>query len=222
MAAAGRRIAGTLGRKSQVRRRRQRDAGDAGQDHHDARRHQGRKERRGKSRAVEEGRPAVRRAAQEGRCHATPVQRRARPAGQGVSPEARRGHQEGAGRDRPRPASARRPRSTGGDQRRDRSKSPEEKISRRARGASLMSNRGRRTGMLLLALAITGCGDNYGKIVNAEITLINEYTDLLMKVVDEDTARDFVDGYLERLKNRAEALDKREELYLKAHLDDQP
>src|SRR5262249_57324720 len=78
-----------------------------------------------------------------------------------------------------------------------------------------MKRRLPRFGIFGLLLAAAGCGDNFPRIVNTEMALLNELADSMAKVVDEDTATDFQEIYAEKLKDAQETLLKRKERYLK-------
>jgi hypothetical protein len=69
--------------------------------------------------------------------------------------------------------------------------------------------------IILAAGASAGCGDNWPKILTNEVTLAHEYIDVLMKIVDEDSAAYYKKYYLDRIKNAWGDLQKRKELYAK-------
>src|SRR5438309_1691210 len=75
--------------------------------------------------------------------------------------------------------------------------------------------------VLTFAFLGAGCTDSFPKIVQNELTLFNEFADNLMKVVDEDTAKTFLDMYADKLKNANEDLKKRKELYIKGSISGQ-
>jgi hypothetical protein len=72
-----------------------------------------------------------------------------------------------------------------------------------------------RLGVLALAFLATGCGDNFPKLLQAEMSLANEVADHMLKIVDEDTARHFAENYTEKLKNTWDDVQKRKDLYMK-------
>jgi hypothetical protein len=69
--------------------------------------------------------------------------------------------------------------------------------------------------ILAAAASSAGCGDNWPKILMNEVTLVHEYVDVLMKIVDEDSAKFYKKAYLDRIKTSWGDLQKRKELYAK-------
>jgi hypothetical protein len=72
-----------------------------------------------------------------------------------------------------------------------------------------------RLAVLSLAFAATGCGDTFPKLVQAEMSLVNEVADHMLKIVDEDTARHFIENYSEKIKDTWEEVQRRKDLFFK-------
>lgn len=68
---------------------------------------------------------------------------------------------------------------------------------------------------IVIITGATGCGDNWPKLLTQELALQHEYNDVLMRVVDDDSAKYYKETHLEKLKNAWEALQKRKETYIK-------
>src|SRR2546423_6195100 len=69
--------------------------------------------------------------------------------------------------------------------------------------------------ILAAAAASAGCGDSWPRILNNELSLLQEYVDGIMKVVDEDSAKLYKEVHFERIKNAWSDVQKRKELYVK-------
>jgi hypothetical protein len=77
----------------------------------------------------------------------------------------------------------------------------------------------RKTTSSLFAIVIvtcaTGCGDNWPKLLTQELALQHEFNDVLMRVVDDDSAKYYKETHFEKLKNAWQELQKRKETYIK-------
>src|SRR5262249_15978949 len=68
---------------------------------------------------------------------------------------------------------------------------------------------------IVILTGATGCGDNWPKLLTQELALQHEYNDVLMRVVDDDSAKYYKETHLEKLKKAWEELQKRKETYIK-------
>jgi hypothetical protein len=77
----------------------------------------------------------------------------------------------------------------------------------------------RKAASFLFAVAVltgaTGCSDDWRKLLTIEVTLNHEYNDVLMKIVDDDSAKFYKEGHIEKIKNTWTELQKRKETYIK-------
>ncbi len=75
----------------------------------------------------------------------------------------------------------------------------------------------KKTAILLIvtcSLCMTGCGDSYRTIMLEEMALGNEVADLMIKVVDEPSAKFFTDIEIKKLKLKFDDLEFRKERYV--------
>src|SRR5262245_37578338 len=68
---------------------------------------------------------------------------------------------------------------------------------------------------VVVVTGATGCGDNWPKLLTQELALQHEYNDVLMRVVDDDSAKFYKETHFEKLKKAWEELEKRKETYIK-------
>jgi hypothetical protein len=68
---------------------------------------------------------------------------------------------------------------------------------------------------IVLLTGATGCGDNWPKLLCQELALNHEYNDVLMKIVDDDSAKFYKETHIEKIKNAWQALQTRKETYIK-------
>src|SRR5262249_14974043 len=70
--------------------------------------------------------------------------------------------------------------------------------------------------LILIATASSaGCGDSWPKILTNEVNMAHEYVDVLMKIVDEDSAKFYKKDYLDRITTSWADLQHRKEPYAK-------
>lgn len=70
--------------------------------------------------------------------------------------------------------------------------------------------------VFVLSFAGAGCGDSFPKLIQSEMSLVNEMADHLLKIVDESSAAHFNDNYSEKLKAAWDEVQKRKDLYMKS------